>query len=73
MASKSYGDTPEAIEKLADEYGIDKTSFIKFWKMRFPDHGVMYMRTWAQRLHLYEAQTQADRETMHALRECGLI
>jgi hypothetical protein len=58
---------------LAKEYGIDVVNFHQFWQMRFPDHGVMYMRDWARRLRDGNAREQADHETMRALHKCGLL
>lgn len=73
MTSGSNDRTPEAIGKLADEYGINKVNFIRFWKMRFPEHDTMYMRDWARRLRDGIALNYADRGTLPALEKCGLV
>lgn len=58
---------------LAAEYGVNKVNFTQFWHMRFPTQGTMYMEDWARRLRGGFAIEKADRETLRALIDCGLV
>lgn len=61
------------IVQLAAEYNIDQDKFVKFWQMRFPNHGPSYLENWARRLCNGTAKEQADNQTLQALEDSGLL
>ena len=63
----------ESIANIANDHKLNEINFICFWFERFPEHGIMYMCDWAKRIqhknHLYSA----DKSTLRALINNGLI
>lgn len=72
-AESPYTGSISNIAQLAAEYNIDQDKFVKFWQMRFPNHGPSYLEDWARRLRDGTAKDQADNQTLRALEDLGLL